>query len=54
MQKNITIETILKVFNALKANIKLNAQINDSSATISFCKETKKIVKQFYLNGIEN
>ena len=27
--KNVTIETILKVFNALKANIKFSVQMND-------------------------
>ena len=28
--KNVTIETILKVFNALKANIKFSVQMNDA------------------------
>lgn len=28
--KNVTLETILKVFNALKANLKLSIQLNDS------------------------
>lgn len=33
--KNVTIETILKVFNALKANIKFSVQMNDSEFKIA-------------------
>src|SRR5690606_14735079 len=33
--KNVTIETILKVFNALKANIKFSVQMNDSEFTVA-------------------
>ena len=33
--KNVTIETILKVFNALKANIKFSVQINDSEFKVA-------------------
>lgn len=33
--KNVTIETILKVFNALKANIKFSVQMNDSEFEVA-------------------
>ena len=33
--KNVTIETILKVFNALKANIKFSVQMNDSEFKVA-------------------
>ena len=33
--KNVTIETILKVFNALKANIKFSVQMKDSEFTVA-------------------
>lgn len=33
--KNVTIETILKVFNALKANIKFSVQLNDSEFKVA-------------------
>ena len=33
--KNVTLETILKVFNALKANIKLSVYLNDSDLNLT-------------------
>ena len=33
--KNVTIETILKVFNALKANIKFSVQMNDAEFKVA-------------------
>jgi DNA-binding XRE family transcriptional regulator len=33
--KNVTIETILKVFNALKANIKFSVQMNDAEFNVA-------------------
>ncbi len=33
--KNVTIETILKVFNALKANVKFSVQIDNSDFNIA-------------------
>ncbi len=33
--KNVTIETILKVFNALKANVKFSVQIDQSDLNIA-------------------
>jgi DNA-binding XRE family transcriptional regulator len=33
--KNVTLETILKVFNALKANIKLSVYLNDSDLRLT-------------------
>ena len=33
--KNVTLETILKVFNALKANIKLSVHLKDSDLSIT-------------------
>jgi len=33
--KNVTIETILKVFNALKANIKFSVQMNDAKFEVA-------------------
>ena len=33
--KNVTIETILKVFNALKANIKFSVQVNDAEFKVA-------------------
>lgn len=33
--KNVTIETILKVFNALKANVKFGVQIDQSDFNIA-------------------
>jgi len=33
--KNVTIETILKVFNALKANIKFSVQMNDTEFKVA-------------------
>lgn len=33
--KNVTLETILKVFNALKANIKLSVQLKDSDLKLT-------------------
>lgn len=33
--KNVTIDTILKVFNALKANVKFSVQLDHSDLTIA-------------------
>jgi len=33
--KNVTLETILRVFNALKANIKLSVQLKDSDLKLT-------------------
>ena len=33
--KNVTIETILKVFRALKANVKFSVEMNESEFTVS-------------------
>jgi transcriptional regulator with XRE-family HTH domain len=33
--KNVTIETIIKVFNALKANIKFSVQMNDTEFKVA-------------------
>ncbi len=33
--KNVTIETILKVFGALKANVKFSVEMNDSEFTVA-------------------
>jgi DNA-binding XRE family transcriptional regulator len=33
--KNVTIETILKVFNALKANIKFSVKMNDAEFNVA-------------------
>lgn len=33
--KNVTIETILKVFRALKANVKFSVEINESEFTVA-------------------
>lgn len=33
--KNVTIETILKVFTALKANVKFSVEINESEFTVA-------------------
>ena len=33
--KNVTIETILKVFGALKANVKFSVEINESEFTVA-------------------
>ena len=33
--KNVTVETILKVFNALKANIKFSIQLNDAEFKVA-------------------
>lgn len=33
--KNVTIETILKVFKALKANVKFSVEMNDSELTVT-------------------